>query len=105
MTGPRSAPGCRSRRPLRTPCPPATASDSITLDTTKPTIPMSPAPSFTKAHLGTTAVPILSTWSGADAGSGVNHFDFEESIDGGAFTLLSHPTGTSATVNLNPGHT
>ena len=83
----------------------ATASDSITLDTTKPTIPMSPAPSFTKAHLGTTAVPILITWSGADAGSGVNHYDFEESIDGGAFTLLSHPTGTSATVNLNPGHT
>jgi len=42
----------------------ATAGDSITLDTTKPTIPMSPAPSFTKAHLGTTAIPILITWSG-----------------------------------------
>jgi hypothetical protein len=82
----------------------ATASDSITLDTTKPTIPMSPAPSFQKVHVGTTAVPILITWSGADAGSGVSHYDFEESIDGGAFTLLSHPTGTSATVSLNPGH-
>jgi hypothetical protein len=83
----------------------ATASDAITLDTTKPTILMSPAPSFKKVQLGTTAVPILITWSGADAGSGVNHYDFEESIDGGAFTLLSQPTGTSATVNLNPGHT
>jgi hypothetical protein len=83
----------------------ATASDAITLDTTKPAILMSPAPSFKKVQLGTTAVPILITWSGADAGSGVNHYDFEESIDGGAFTLLSQPTGTSATVNLNPGHT
>jgi hypothetical protein len=81
------------------------ASDSITLDTTKPTTPVSPAPSFKKVQLGTTAVPILITWSGADTGSGVNHYDFEESVDGGAFTLLSQPTGTSATVNLNPGHT
>src|SRR5437764_1235710 len=48
----------------------ATASDSITLDTTKPTIPMSPAPSFKDDQLGATAVPLLITWSEADARRG-----------------------------------
>jgi hypothetical protein len=82
----------------------STASDSITLDTTKPTITTAPAPSFKKAGLGTTAVPILIKWAGTDATSGINHYDLKESVDGGAFSLVSSPTGTSATVNLNPGH-
>jgi hypothetical protein len=85
----------------------ASASDSITLDTTKPTTPQAPAPTFEKAQLGTTAVPILLTWTGSDATSGINHWDVGESIDGGAFTIIGTQPGatTTRTVSLNPGHT
>jgi hypothetical protein len=61
----------------------STASDSITLDTTKPVITSAPSPSFQKAHLGTTSVPILIKWAGTDATSGINHYDLQESVDGG----------------------
>ena len=67
-------------------------------------ITSAPAEGFLKAHLGTTAVPISIKWAGTDATSGINHYDLEESIDGGAFSLVSSPTTASATVNLNPGH-
>ena len=80
------------------------ASHSIILDTTPPVITKAPAPAFVKGHLGTTAVPISLTWAGTDATSGIRHYDLEESIDGGAFSLVSSPATAKATVNLNPGH-
>jgi len=80
------------------------ASDSITLDTTAPVITTAPAPAFVKGHLGATAVPIKISWAGTDATSGINHYDLEESVDGGAFSLVASPTAANATVNLNPGH-
>jgi hypothetical protein len=82
----------------------ATASHSITLDTTPPVITKAPAPSFVKGHLGATAVPIKISWAGTDATSGINHYDLEQSVDGGAFSLVASPTAANATVNLNPGH-
>ena len=82
----------------------AAASDSITLDTTPPVITTAPAPAFVKGHLGATAVPIKISWAGTDATSGINHYDLEESVDGGAFSLVASPTVANATVNLNPGH-
>jgi len=57
-----------------------------------------------KGHLGATAVPIKISWAGTDATSGINHYDLEESVDGGAFSLVASPTAANATVNLNPGH-
>ena len=82
----------------------AAASHSIILETTPPTITKAPAPSFKTGHLGTTSVPISITWSGTDATSGISHYDLEESVDGGAFSLAASPTTAEATVNLNPGH-
>jgi hypothetical protein len=82
----------------------AAASHSIILETTPPTITKAPAPSFETGHLGTTSVPISITWSGTDATSGISHYDLEESVDGGAFSLAASPTTAKATVNLNSGH-
>jgi hypothetical protein len=82
----------------------AAASHSITLDTTPPVITSAPAPSFTKSHLGTTAIPIRLKWAGTDATSGINHYNLAESVDGGAYSVIASPTGTSITENLNPGH-
>src|SRR5439155_20023585 len=82
----------------------APASHSIILDTTPPVITKAPAPSFKKGHLGTTSVPISITWAATDAASGISHYDLEESVDGGAFSLVSSPTAANATVSLNPGH-
>jgi hypothetical protein len=79
-------------------------SDSIVLDTIAPAITKSPAPSFQKAQLGTTTVPIKISWAATDATSGINHYDLKESVDGGAFTLVASPAAANATVNLNPGH-
>ncbi len=82
----------------------ATASDSITLDTTAPAITKAPAPSFKKARLGTTNVPILIKWAGTDATSGIAHYDLQKSVDGGAFSTVASPTAVSVTQNLAPGH-
>lgn len=82
----------------------AAASHSIILETTPPTITKAPAPSFETGHLGTTSVPISITWSGTDATSGISHYDLEESVDGGAFSLAASPPTAKATVNLNSGH-
>lgn len=82
----------------------APASHSIILDTASPVITRAPAASFKKGHLGSTSVPISITWAGTDAASGIGHYDLGESVDGGAFSLVSSPTAANATVNLNPGH-
>jgi hypothetical protein len=82
----------------------AAASHSIILDTTPPVIASAPAPSFEQTQLGTTAVPILISWAGTDATSGINHYDLQESIDGGAYSPVASQPGTSITKNLNPGH-
>jgi hypothetical protein len=80
------------------------ASDSITLDTTPPSITNAPAPSFTTTQLASTAVPILIKWAGTDAASGIAHYDLQESVDGGAFSTVASPTTASVTQNLAPGH-
>ncbi len=80
------------------------ASHSITLDTTPPVITKAPAPSFVKGHLGSTAVPISISWAGTDAGSGINHYNLMESVDGGAYSLVASPTAAKVTEMLNPGH-
>ena len=82
----------------------AAASHSIILDTTPPVITSAPAPSFESGQIGTTAVPILISWAGTDPTSGINHYDLQESVDGGAFSLVASQPGTSITSNLNPGH-
>jgi hypothetical protein len=82
----------------------AAASHSIILDTTPPAITSAPAPTFKQTQLGTTAVPINISWAGTDATSGINHYDLQESVDGGAFSLVASQPGTSITENLNPGH-
>jgi len=78
--------------------------DSIVLDTVAPAITKSPAPSFQKAKLSGGKVPIKIAWAATDATSGVNHYDLEQSVDGGAFTLVASPTAANVTKNLSPGH-
>jgi hypothetical protein len=77
---------------------------TVRIDKTPPVITKSPAPAFVKGHLGATTAPISISWAGTDATSGVNHYDLMESVDGGAFSLVASPAGTSITENLKPGH-
>jgi hypothetical protein len=79
-------------------------SDSITLDTTAPSITKAPAPAFVKGHVTSSGAPISVSWAATDATSGIGHYDLDESIDGGAYSLVASPATAKATVTLKPGH-
>ena len=67
-------------------------SDTIGLDTTAPTKPTAPLHSLTNPV--TTGINLHLTWSGgADTGgSGLAGYVVQQSIDGGAWTVLGYPT-------------
>jgi hypothetical protein len=79
----------------------ATTSDGITVDATAPTSAVSQLP----AEVGTTTFTV--TWTGSDAGSGIEQFDIQVSSDGGS-SWVGWLTGTTLTssgyTGLN-GHT
>jgi hypothetical protein len=80
------------------------SSHSIVLDTTKPAITKAPVPSFKTGHLSSAGAPIAITWAGADATSGIQLFDLQESVDGGAYAAVASPTAATVTLHLKPGH-
>jgi hypothetical protein len=82
----------------------AAASHAITLDTTAPVITKAPAPAFVKGHVTSSGAPISVSWAGTDATSGIGHYDLEESVDGGAFSLVASPATAKVTRTLQPGH-
>jgi len=83
----------------------AVVSDSIVLDQAAPTITKAPAPAFVKGKaLGVTSAPIKVSWNGADNLSGINHYDLQESVDGGSFATVATQGATTKILNLDPGH-
>jgi hypothetical protein len=83
----------------------ATASDSIILDTTPPSITSPPAPALKAGQVGTTNVRVGITWSATDATSGVATYSLKRSVNGGAFAsvTLSNPALNSVVQSLTPG--
>jgi hypothetical protein len=83
----------------------ATASDSIVLDTTPPSITATPSPALKVGQLGTTTVPVRIAWSASDATSGVATYTLMKSVNGAAYTNvnLGNPVANSVTINLLPG--
>jgi N-acetylneuraminic acid mutarotase len=79
------------------------SSDSITLDTAVPTVqaPFERIP--LPAALGTTAVPVVTTWTESDAGSGVCSNTLLESVGGGPLAAVFTGTATSTRRSLSPG--
>ena len=51
------------------------------------------------------ALPVKISFSGADAGSGIDHFVLYQSTDGGSFVVIAdHVSTRTLTPNLRPGH-
>ena len=83
------------------------AERSFTVDTAAPTT-RPPARGFVAGStLGTTAVPILLSWSATDVGSGLAAYQLQQSVNGGAYADVSLPSGTTTvlTVTLDPNKT
>jgi hypothetical protein len=79
-------------------------SDTIVLDTTAPVITKAPAAKFKKGVKVGATVPIVVTWNGTDALSGIQSFSLEVSQDGGAFTPVATTPAKKVTTNVAPGH-
>jgi hypothetical protein len=79
----------------------AASPDSIRPTATAPTArPLGAGSSLTAG-----AMPVVVSFSGADAGSGIDHFVLYQSTDGGAFGVIAINLSTpSLTRNLRPGH-
>lgn len=84
---------------------PVTA-DSIVLDTAAPTT-TAPTSAFSVgstlgSELATTPIPVVLSWSGADATSGISSYELQVSVDGGTPTISS-TTGTTMPQSLIAG--
>ncbi len=79
-------------------------SDIITLhasvDTVKPTVPG--APVHRVAGAVTTGFPIRLTWTAStDSGSGVRYYILQQSVNGGAYTMIGTPTARTIDLQLS----
>ena len=75
------------------------ASDTITLDTTAPTVTAAPTPAFVaNTSVAGGLVPVRISWAATDAASGICRSALQESVGGGAFTNVALPTATTTRV-------
>lgn len=83
----------------------AISSDSISLDTSIPTVSAPAASLANGAALAKTTVPVRVAWSGSDTGSGLARFELEMSTNGGGYVPLAlpSPTVTNLAPALRPG--
>jgi hypothetical protein len=79
-------------------------SDTIVLDSTAPTITKAPAAKFKKGVKVGATVPIVVSWNGTDALSGIQSFSLEVSQDGGAFMQVATTPAKKVTTDVAPGH-
>lgn len=84
----------------------AAKSDTILLDTSPPTISSAEVGVATGGGFAATgALPLLLTWTGADAGTGIARYELGQQLDGGAWTTVSTTlTGPSVGRSLAAGH-
>jgi hypothetical protein len=80
-------------------------STTIVVDTTKPTASV-PHIGFATGGTATVggSVPVKLTWTGADDGSGVHHYDVAMSRDGGTYASLGSVTTPAITKTIAGGH-
>lgn len=67
---------------------PNTITLNVVADTFKPTT-TAPVPSLAAQTIGSTSVVVRLTWTGADVGSGIASYQFQESKNGGAYVTVS----------------
>ncbi len=75
-------------------------------DTVAPTV-KAPAQRFVLgSRLGTSAVPVMSSWSATDDRNGIARYEFQQSTDGGSWSRVTLPTSTTTSIlrSLTPGH-
>jgi hypothetical protein len=71
-------------------------------DTTKPSV-TAPRTSFVVGtKLGTTTVPVRLKWTGADTGSGIDHYEVQQSRNGGTWTTVASPKTPRLDRSLTP---
>jgi hypothetical protein len=80
---------------------------SVTIDRTMPTTAALTAKPRTGAALSGTLIPLGLAWSGGDTsgGSGLDRYEIERSVNGGAWTAVASATGRSASVSAAPSGT
>jgi hypothetical protein len=72
------------------------ASDTITLDTTGPTVTAAPAPALVaNTNVAAGLVPVRIAWAATDSSSGVCSYQLQERVGGTTFTNVSLPTPTT----------
>ncbi len=82
-----------------------TTDGPLCYDSVAPTITSAPTLSLeNKVTVGST-IPLVVSWNGTDATSGVNHYTLSQSKNGGAFTTVATVTTKSRVVQLAPGNT
>jgi hypothetical protein len=84
---------------------PSAPSAPVRIDTTAPTVTAAVASLAPGATLGTATVPVTLAWSGADAGSGIAHYQLAYSTNGGAYATLTTANVTSYVRSLTPSTT
>jgi hypothetical protein len=84
--------------------PPSGPSAQFRVDATPPTATAPVATLTAGTALGST-VPVALAWSGADAGSGIGHYELALSTNGGAYAVIASPAGAALTRQLAPSAT
>jgi hypothetical protein len=84
----------------------AVKTDTIVLDTVAPT---ATGPTWKIGSAGSAlvsgSIPVVLSWTGSDATSGIDHYLLSQSIDGGVYTSVSSSlTATTMTRDIVPGH-
>jgi hypothetical protein len=72
-------------------------------DTTAPSVSTPIVKLRSGATFGTTG-PIRLVWTGSDAGSGIDHYVVQRSVDGGSWTTLSSVGGAAYNTSIARGH-
>ena len=71
---------------------------TVVKDTTKPTV-VGPAETFYGQTVANTTSRAKISWSGSDAGTGIEKFELEVSVNGGAFTNLTLSSAAATSIN------
>lgn len=81
-----------------------TSSKSNVADAVAPTV-SAPTAAPASGHAITTTIPVKLTWTGTDAGSGVDHYEVWLSTNGAAYVKVASPTSATYTRSMAPSST
>ena len=79
---------------------PSTPTTALRIDATSPSVTAPVASLAVSSVAATSSVPVLISWTGADSGSGIAHYEVALSTSGGAYVLVASPASTTLTRSL-----